>query len=115
MSVAIVFAIAITSAWYVLAHSEILRFLQNRYPAWLDRLLSCAACSGWWLGCIAAFVAGYGGDVRYLGRGLPPSLFDGVVLCGLISTFTTPILGAILLRALNYIEKLTHGDSNEPS
>lgn len=115
MSAAIVFALVTCALWYMVAHAEILRFMQSKYPPWLDRLVSCAACAGFWLGCFVALAAGYGANVRYLGRGLPPAFFDGVILCGLISIWTTPILGAILLKALSYIENLTHGDSDETS
>lgn len=35
---------------YVTYRAMITRWLWSRYPRWLDALLSCAACSGFWVG-----------------------------------------------------------------
>lgn len=107
MGLATICAVTVTAAWYLLAHAEILRFLQVRYPSWLDRLLGCAACAGFWLGCIAALVAGVGFNQSYLGMEPAPTYFAGVWLCGLISLVTTPFLGWVLIGSLKAIENLT--------
>lgn len=35
---------------YVTYRAEITRWLWSRYPRWLEGLLGCAACSGFWVG-----------------------------------------------------------------
>ena len=107
MGLATTYAVIVTAVWYLLAHAEVLRFLQVRYPSWLDRLISCAACSGFWLGCAVALVGGVGFNQSYLDTGPVPTYLASVWLCGLISIVTTPLLGWILIGSLRAIENLT--------
>ena len=36
--------------WYLTSSAMITQWLWSRYPAWLDELTHCSACSGFWWG-----------------------------------------------------------------
>ena len=110
MGLATTYAVIVTAVWYLLAHAEILRWLQRRYPPSVDRWISCAACSGFWIGCVVALVGDVGYGRSYLGLDHAPTYFSGILVCGLVSLVTTPVLGGILLTSLNDIEKASTGE-----
>jgi len=80
----------LTSAIHWLAgRSEIARPLWSRAPGWLDRLLRCPACTGWWLGLLAWFAGVH--------VWAAPFRAVEVVLNGVTAVFVTPVFeGAIL-------------------
>lgn len=62
-------------------------------PSWLDELLRCPACSGFWLG-IGLGLAG----LRPLVTG---SWIANVLIAGLVGVWGTPVVEGILLWALD--------------
>jgi len=89
-----------SSIHWIVARSEIMRpfwglnwLPDGRVRGFLDGLLSCPACSGFWLGL------GLGA------AGLQPITVDFLpidVLCsGLIAVWCTPVFEGVLLRGLN--------------
>lgn len=42
---------------YVTYRAMVTKWMWSRYPRWLDALLSCAACSGFWVGIGAGALA----------------------------------------------------------
>ena len=81
-----------TSLHWLLARSEIFKFAWSRAPGWLDKLLRCPSCSGFWLG-LGLGAAGIrpveGVSVRVV-----------IMTTGLIAVVLTPVVEAILLAAL---------------
>ena len=87
----LVLGLLTASTHWLVARSEIARPLWSRTRGWLERLLSCAGCSGWWLGL------GYGAlGLRPVSHG-----WRGIVLAGVLGTILTPIFEAILLWGLH--------------
>lgn len=83
--------------YYLGAHAKATQFLWSRYPAWLDRLTMCAACSGFWYG-IACGALGWQLDAEFLG--LPARSVPTVAAVGLCSLVWTPLLAVAHLWAL---------------
>jgi len=83
---------------WLLARAEITRFAWSRAPRWLDKLLRCPACSGWWLGTAL-------GWTRWV---TPVSVCSDSWLAragesastGLLAIVLTPVLEALLLWGL---------------
>ncbi len=61
MTTLLLLACLTTSVYYLLAWAEISRPLWSRYPKWFPKwvnaMMSCAACSGFWYGLAAGVVA----------------------------------------------------------
>lgn len=93
-----------TAAYYLAARARITEDLWKRYPAWLNELTLCSACSGFWygLGC-----GGLGWWRGWSFAGLPGDHWLTVVLVGLCGVVWTPLLAALHLHALRHIDPET--------
>lgn len=81
------------AAHWILARSKITEPLWSRAPAFLDGLLRCAACSGFWLGLgIGAL-----GVTPVAGA---PNEWTRILISGLSAVFATPIFEGVLLWGL---------------
>lgn len=98
--------------WFI-ARAEITRPFWSRLRpgSFLDKLIRCPACSGFWLGLIA----GVGGlrPVTTL------SSFGAIVWSGALAVFLTPVTEAILLWGLEHsgvddAENLTEDTATPP-
>jgi hypothetical protein len=81
---------------WIIARSKIMQWLWGAQwlPNFLDQLLRCPACSGFWLGLGCGWL---GIQPLHIG---PPWL--AVVAAGLAGIFTTPLTEAALLWGLKY-------------
>jgi hypothetical protein len=84
-----------TALFYLGARAQITSFLWSRYPARLDALMSCAACSGFWYGLGTAAI-GYAFDVPFLGSTSPWA----ILIAGAMSIVWTAVIAAKMERAL---------------
>ena len=84
------FGLLAAGTHWLIARSTIARPLWSRATGWLDELLRCAGCSGWWLGLLLWFV-----HVRPIEGG-----FVAHLLTGVLGAVLTPIGEAILLWGL---------------
>jgi multisubunit Na+/H+ antiporter MnhG subunit len=50
----VTFTALCTAIYYLTCRAAITEPIWKRYPAFLDRLARCPACSGWWLGALVA-------------------------------------------------------------
>lgn len=90
-----------TALHWLIARSEISRPLWSRASGWLDKLLRCPACSGYWLGGLVTLggvhpfgdlvnVPWWVTGLRFFGAQLAAMvltpIFEGVVLWGLRET-----------------------------
>lgn len=107
MTALLLYPLLCVALYYLMARATLTEALWSRYPAWLDRLTSCAACSGFWygLGC-----AGLGWWQGWSVGGLPARDPVTVALVGLCSIVWTPLLAALHIRAL---ERLSAPTSSE--
>jgi hypothetical protein len=85
------------SLYYLSCQAVITSWLWERYPAWLDSFLRCAACSGFWWGVLvhALFPRPC--------LTLPAGHWKTYLVVGLCSLWWTPFMAKILLRDLRYI------------
>lgn len=97
MSAVVLYALVTTTMYYLGARALITQWLWSRYPAWLDKLTLCAACSGFWYG-LAIGAWGYWRAIPY--GPLPGDRWDTVIAIGVASSVTTAIGAQLLLRAL---------------
>ncbi len=103
------------AAWYLGSYAKITAPVHTRLPGWLQSYLTCPACSGTLYGFLVAVVLGRGYGLPFLGlsgdEGLMPILVAG---CSMI---WTPVVGAVLMRAMTSIEgdvrELTEGSLQE--
>lgn len=91
--------------FYLGARAQITSFLWSRYPARLDALMSCAACSGFWYG-LAGGAIGYAFDVSFIGSTSPWA----VLIAGAMSIVWTPIVAAKMERALTELSGATSAE-----
>jgi hypothetical protein len=118
----IILSVVACSTYYILAYSRILAWLRPWLPRFLQSLLTCSACSGFWLGAIGGLVLqpwqGEGltmGNV--LGKGL---VVPGPLLSALWCCTTTPILFKVMLTSLDFLAadlqaaNAAEDDSNAP-
>ena len=92
---------------YLTYHAVITSWLWRRYPAKIDALLSCAACSGTWVGLgMGVYFADQGTSILGIGAS-DPALYVATAAVGMIAT---PLVSAIHLMALRGI----HGDQEQP-
>lgn len=90
LSTLLVFGILCASLHWFIARSQVMRWFWSRQHGWIDALLRCPACSGFWLGLNLWC---YG--VRPLaGR------WWSAVLTGALGMWLTPVLEAVMLWAL---------------
>lgn len=88
-----------TSHWLI-ARSEIAKPLWSRARGWLDKLLACAGCSGFWLG---GLFGGFGVATPVLSTApddLTVNFFAQAMLCALFGVFLTPVFESVLLWGL---------------
>jgi len=104
---------------WLLARAESSRPLWSRASGWLDKLLRCPACAGYWLGGLVTLggVQPFG-ELRDVSRWVVVERF---VCAQLAAMVLTPIFEAVLLWALraSVIEALTsdtvHGELPDPA
>jgi hypothetical protein len=91
-----------TSIHWLVARSEIARPLWSRAHGWLEKLLRCPACSGFWLGGLVTW-----GGVQPFGDALAPwsggALWPFVwktQLAGIAAMFLTPVFEAVMVWGL---------------
>jgi hypothetical protein len=93
----LLYAILCAAAYYLLARALITKVLWSRYPAWLDRLMMCSACTGTWLGLGCGFLG------RWLELpllGLAPGHPFTIVAAAASGMVLTPLLVYPLLLVL---------------
>lgn len=83
--------IVTSSLHWLLARSKITQPLWSRATGYLDALLRCPACSGFWLGLITGL---WLHPIEGLSRA------GGVLAAGLLALFLTPVFEAVLLWGL---------------
>lgn len=81
-----------TAAWYLTSSATITKWLWSRYPAWLDELLHCAACSGFWWGTLISLGFSWANQHPYPWYTAP--------LWGLVVLVTNPLVATLHTRAL---------------
>jgi hypothetical protein len=81
-----------TAAWYLTSSATITKWLWSRYPAWLDELLHCAACSGFWWGNLVSLGFTWANQHPYPWYTAP--------IWGLVVLVTNPMVAALHTRAL---------------
>jgi hypothetical protein len=79
--------LVVTYVWYLGCAAEITYPVRSRLPLKVQSFLACPACAGFWYGLILGIVA-------WGWRGIWAGL-----TCGIL----TPLLGALLLWALDYV------------
>ncbi len=84
------------SLHWILARAEITRFAWSRAPRWLDKLLRCPACSGWWLGLGLGLL----GVHPVQQAGWVGGWFVEFACPGLLAVWLTPVFEACLLWGL---------------
>lgn len=86
----VVFGLLTASTHWLIGRSEIAKPLWSRATGWIEKLLACPACSGFWLGL------GYGA------LGLRPVSYGwrGVLIAGVLGAILTPIFEGLLLWGL---------------
>ncbi len=99
MNLLFLIAPLLTTALYHLgARAMITQPLWSRYPAWLDKVAQCAACSGFWYGVLIA-VLGAVFNISFLGM----TGWGMIPIVGLCSLVWTPLLAAKQEQALDYL------------
>lgn len=101
----LLFGILAAAAHWLVARSEIMRWLWSRARGRAAKLLACPSCSGFWLGL------GFGA------YGLRPALsgnrYVDVVVAAAIGVFVTPVFEAVLLWGLERAA-IAEADEAEP-
>jgi hypothetical protein len=81
-----------SSIHWLVARSKIAEPFWSHTKGFVDELLRCPACSGFWLGLFLGMIGVRPVDVA------PQSL--GVLLAGVLAVFLTPVFEAVLLWGL---------------
>lgn len=97
----VILGILSSSIHWLVARSEIARPLWSRARGWLEKLLRCPACSGFWLGGLITW-----GGVHPFGDALVTSApwWMWIVksqLAGLAAMFLTPVFEGVMVWGLN--------------
>lgn len=82
-----------TALWYLGSSAVITHWLWSRYPKWLDKLMYCAACSGFWFGVVIS--AGFSAVREH------PYPWYTAPLWGLVVLVTNPLVSALHKMALD--------------
>lgn len=96
-----IYPLLTTALFYLFARAVITEWLWSRFPAWLQYVTQCPACSGFWYGIACAAIGIYVFDKPFLGR----TNWYVIIDVGLMSIVWTPILGALhefSMRALGH-------------
>lgn len=80
---------------WLIARAEISRPLWSRAPAFLDKLLRCPSCSGFWISGGLVFAG-----IRPLSPFVPIPLWLHALVGGLLGIVLTPVVQALHLWAL---------------
>jgi hypothetical protein len=87
---------------YITYRAMVTKWLWSRYPSWLDALMSCAACSGFWIG------GGLGLLARARGYGLlgmEPSDWLLLPAAAAVTMVLAPITASIQISALTALSE----------
>ena len=93
----ILYALVSTALYYIIGRAGITRPIWSRYPKWLDKLVSCAACSGFWIGLGVGAAGAWAGRPYFDIPGRSPL---AVLVAGLVAMVTTPVLYWLLETAV---------------
>lgn len=102
MTAALLYPLLTTAAYYLLARAQISKFIWSRYPARLDRFMSCASCTGFWYGL--ALSATLGRELELPLMSIPADSPYLPFVVGSCAIIWTPIVSWLHLAAL---ERLT--------
>lgn len=97
MNSLLLYPLLTTALFYLASQAEITQWLWSRYPTWLDRLMSCPACLGFWLGGLCGGL-GWWKELPYLG--LEPRHWFTPLAVALSAMVWTPILVRKLIDAM---------------
>ena len=98
MQALILYALCSSSLFYLGSRARITSWLWTRYPLRFAVFMDCPACAGTWYGFGLAAIGGYGFDLPFLG--LPGAHPATVLIAGLVSMTTTPLVAGLMQRAL---------------
>ena len=87
----VLLGILCASVHWLVARSQIAKPLWSHATGWVDGLLRCAGCSGWWLGLLW----GLAPTLRPVEHGVV-----GWLVTGVLGAFVTPVFEAFLLWGL---------------
>jgi hypothetical protein len=100
----VLYALLTAAAYYLVARAGITKWAWSRYPWWLDKLVMCASCTGFWLG-LGCGAFGWWRELPFLG--LPPDHWSTVLACGAGGMIWTPLLVypvLVVLEALRPVD-----------
>jgi len=103
----VIYPLLTTALFYLGSQAAITRAIWSKYPKWLDRFMSCAACLGFWLG-LAVAMLGWWRDWPFLR--LPGRDWLTVLIVGFGAMIWTPLLAYQHLAALTALQ----GDTRPP-
>lgn len=107
----IVYALVSTALYFLGSWALVTSWLWSRYPERVRRFMDCAACSGFWFGVACAAI---GGAVGYRGPFEGPLAGPGwMVLSGLVTMVTTPILAWPMIGSLHRLNDVGEAASGE--
>ncbi len=86
---------------WIVARSEIARPFWSRLAGWPAKLLACPACSGFWLGLALAVGGVRPVDITWP-LGHQAVLTAEILAAGVLATFMTPVVQAVMLLGLHY-------------
>jgi hypothetical protein len=133
----IILSVVACSTYYILAYSRILAWLRPRFPRIVQEMLTCSACSGFWLGAWGGLAlhplldaAPTGPVLAWLAQPFlgpdtavmtaPAQWLTSVWLAALWCCTTTPILFKVMLTSLDFLAadlraaNAAEDDSNAP-
>lgn len=115
MILLVLFPLVTTALYYLFARAQITQRLWTRYPAWLDSMAKCPACSGFWLGLVVASVAALA-ELNFAGlswdRVPLVGVWASVPVVGLCSMVWTALGFAYMQEAL--VATSLDGDGDTP-
>jgi hypothetical protein len=95
----ITFTVLCTALYYGAARASITEPIWKRYPAFLDRLARCPACSGWWIGALLAL---YMSPVEGVAHFPSHPLIERALLGACFGMVLTPLGTYLVLTTLAY-------------
>lgn len=97
MTTLVLYILVCVALYYLGARAKITKPLWSRYPAWLDELTLCAACSGFWYG-LACGGLGWWRELAFLG--MPARDPETLALVAVCAITWTPLGAWLHIRAL---------------
>lgn len=97
MSTVLLYALLTTAMFYLGSRAVITAPIWSRYPRKLAALLDCAACSGFWMGLVAAFV------LKFPLLGLDGDHWLTPVVAGLCAMIWTPLVAVLHQTAMIHL------------